>query len=227
MKIIVIGGGKVGFYLIKTLKNKKHDITLIEKDKDLCEKISDQIDIDIINGDGTDIEVLKDADIDVADVVAAVTGKDEENLVICQVAKQNFNIQHTMARVNNPKNQTLFKSLGVDNTVCSTQVITNLIDWECESDKIKIIQTFERGEMVLVEVEIDEKITWCNKAIKDLNIPINTVIVSVFREGQVIYPKGNTIIQDHDKVVIVTDSKNMINEGKKIYSVLEESLFKH
>ena len=227
MKVIVIGGGKVGFYLIKTLKNKKHDITLIEKDKDLCEKISDQIDIDIINGDGTDIEVLKDADIDVADVVAAVTGKDEENLVICQVAKQNFNIQHTMARVNNPKNQTLFKSLGVDNTVCSTQVITNLIDWECESDKIKIIQTFERGEMVLVEVEIDEKITWCNKAIKDLNIPINTVIVSVFREGQVIYPKGNTIIQDHDKVVIVTDSKNMINEGKKIYSVLEESLFKH
>jgi trk system potassium uptake protein TrkA len=132
-----------------------------------------------------------------------------------------------MARVNNPKNQTLFKSLGVDNTVCSTQVITNLIDWECESDKIKIIQTFERGEMVLVEVEIDNKITWCNKAIKDLNIPINTVIVSIFREGQVIYPKGNTIIQDHDKVVIVTDSKNMINEGKKIYSVLEESLFKH
>ena len=227
MKVIVIGGGKVGFYLIKTLKNKKHDITLIEKDKELCEKISDQIDIDIINGDGTDIEVLKDADIDVADVVAAVTGKDEENLVICQVAKQNFNIQHTMARVNNPKNQALFKTLGVDNTVCSTQVITNLIDWECESDKIKIIQTFERGEMVLVEVEIDNKINWCNKAIKDLDIPINTVIVSVFREGQVIYPKGNTIIQDHDKVVIVTDSKNMINEGKKIYSVLEESLFKH
>ena len=227
MKIIVIGGGKVGFYLIKTLKNKKHDITLIEKDKELCEKISHEIDIDVINGDGTDIEVLKDADIDVADVVAAVTGKDEENLVICQVAKQNFNIQHTMARVNNPKNQALFKQLGVDNTVCSTQVITNLIDWECESDKIKIIQTFERGEMVLVEIEIDNKITWCNKAIKDLNIPINTVIVSVFREGQVIYPKGNTIIQDHDKVVIVTDSKNMINEGKKIYSVLEESLFKH
>ncbi len=227
MKVIVIGGGKVGFYLIKTLKNKKHDITLIEKDKELCEKISNQIDIDIINGDGTDIEVLKDADIDVADVVAAVTGKDEENLVICQVAKQNFNIQHTMARVNNPKNQALFKELGVDNTVCSTQVITNLIDWECESDKIKIIQTFERGEMVLVEVEIDNKINWCNKAIKDLDIPINTVIVSVFREGQVIYPKGNTIIQDHDKVVIVTDSKNMINEGKKIYSVLEESLFKH
>ena len=227
MKIIVIGGGKVGFYLIKTLKNKKHNITLIEKDKELCEKISNQIDIDIINGDGTDIEVLKDADIDVADVVAAVTGKDEENLVICQVAKQNFNIQHTIARVNNPKNQALFKSLGVDNTVCSTQVITNLIDWECESDKIKIIQTFERGEMVLVEVEIDNKITWCNKAIKDLNIPINTVIVSVFREGQVIYPKGNTIIQDHDKVVIVTDSKNMISEGKKIYSVLEESLFKN
>lgn len=227
MKVIVIGGGKVGFYLIKTLKNKKHDITLIEKDKKLCEKISDEIDIEIINGDGTDIEVLKDADIEVADVVAAVTGKDEENLIICQVSKKNFDIQHTIARVNNPKNQKLFKLLGVDSTVCSTQVITNLIEWECESDKIKIIQTFERGEMVLVEAEIDKKIVWCNKAIKDIKMPIDSVIVSIFREGHVIYPKGDTIIQEHDKVVLVTDSKNMVNENKKAYSVLEKYLFKN
>jgi trk system potassium uptake protein TrkA len=227
MKVIVIGGGKVGFYLIKTLKNKKHEVTLIEKDKKLCEKISDEIDIEIINGDGTDIEVLKDADIDVADVVAAVTGKDEENLIICQVSKKNFNIQHTIARVNNPKNQKLFKLLGVDSTVCSTQVITNLIEWECESDKIKIIQTFERGEMVLVEVEIDKKIVWCNKAIKNLKIPINSVIVSIFRDGHVIYPKGDTVIKEYDKVVLVTDSKNMVNETQRAYSVLEKCLFKN
>lgn len=227
MKVIVIGGGKVGFYLINTLKNKKHDVTLIEKDKNLCEKISEQVDIDIINGDGTDIDVLNDADIDVADVVAAVTGKDEENLVICQVAKNNFSIQHTIARVNNPKNQQLFKTLGVDSTVCSTQVITNLIDWECESERIRILQIFERGEMILVEVDIDKKTSWCDKLVKNLDIPVNCVLVSVFRDGEVIYPKGDTLIKENDKVVLVTDSNNMTNEDGKNYSRLEKALFKH
>lgn len=227
MKVIVIGGGKVGFYLINTLKNKKHDVTLIEKDKNLCEKISEQVDIDIINGDGTDIDVLKDADIDVADVVAAVTGKDEENLVICQVVKNNFNIQHTIARVNNPKNQQLFKTLGVDSTVCSTQVITNLIDWECESEKIRILQIFERGETILAEVDIDKKASWCDKLVKNLDIPANCVLVSVFRDGEVIYPKGDTLIKENDKVVLVTDSNNMTNEDGKNYSRLEKALFKH
>lgn len=227
MKVIVIGGGKVGFYLINTLKNKKHDVTLIEKDKNLCEKISEQVDIDIINGDGTDIDVLKDADIDVADVVAAVTGKDEENLVICQVVKNNFNIQHTIARVNNPKNQQLFKTLGVDSTVCSTQVITNLIDWECESEKIRILQIFERGEIILAEVDIDKKASWCDKLVKNLNIPVNCVLVSVFRDGEVIYPKGDTMIKENDKIVLVTDSDNMTNEDGKNYSKLEKALFRH
>lgn len=227
MKVIVIGGGKVGFYLINTLKNKKHDVTLIEKDKSLCEKISEQVDIDIINGDGTDIDVLKDADIDVADVVAAVTGKDEENLVICQVVKNNFNIQHTIARVNNPKNQQLFKTLGVDSTVCSTQVITNLIDWECESERIRILQIFERGETILVEVDIDKKTSWCDKLVKNLDIPVNCVLVSVFRDGEVIYPKGDTLIKENDKVVLVTDSNNMTNENGKNYSKLEKALFRH
>lgn len=225
MRVVVIGGGKVGFYLIKTLKQKKHKVILIEKDKKLCNQISERLDIDIINGDGTDINVLKDADIDIADVVAAVTGKDEENLIICQVVKNNFNIQHTIARVNNPKNQEIFKMLGVDNTVCSTQVITNLVDWECESEQIKITQIFERGEMVLVEVEVDKKVSWCNKYIKDLNLPYNSVLVSIFRNREVIYPKGDTLIQEKDKVLLVTDSSNMISKNKDTYSVLENSIF--
>lgn len=225
MKVIVIGGGKVGFYLAKTLKQRRHEVTVIEKDLELCNKIAQQIDVDVINGDGTDIDVLKDADIDITDVVAAVTGKDEENLVICQVVKNNFNVQQTIARVNNPKNQTLFKTLGVDNTVCSTQVITNLIDWECESEQIRIIQIFERGQMLLVEIQIDKKMTWCNKYVKDLNIPENTVLTSIFRDDKVVYPNGDTLIKEKDKVVIVTDNNNMVSLNSK--TPLEKVLFKH
>lgn len=225
MKILVIGGGKVGYYLIKTLKQNKHEITLIEKDKNICNKVAEQLEVDVINGDGMDLSVLKDSDIDIADVVAAVTGKDEENLIICQIAKKNFNVSHTIARVNNPKNQAIFKMLGVDNTVCSTQVITNLIDWECESNQIRIIQTFEKGNMILVEVEINNKTSWCNKYVKNLKFPKDSVLVSIFRNNQVIYPKGDTLIQSKDRVVLVTDISNMSKKNKNSNSELEKAIF--
>lgn len=127
MKAIIVGGGKVGYYLLKTLKEKRYEVTLIESNVDLCNKIAEEIGGDIICGDGSDVQVMQEAGIEYADVVAAVTGKDEENLVICQMAKLNFNIQKTIARINNPKNSDIFIKLGVDNTVCSTEVIANLI----------------------------------------------------------------------------------------------------
>ncbi|MCB2291478.1 TrkA family potassium uptake protein [Clostridium sp. CS001] len=130
MRVIVVGGGKVGYYLIKALKEKKHSVVLIEKDIEICEKIAEELQVYVICGDASDIEVLKDASIEEVDVVAAVTGKDEENLVICQMVKVNFNIKETIARINNPKNTAIFKALGVNKTVCSTQVICNLIEEE-------------------------------------------------------------------------------------------------
>lgn len=225
MKVIVIGGGKVGFYLAKNLLNRRHNVTLIEKSKEVCNKISNKLDIDIIYGDGTDMEVLKDSDIDIADVVVAATGKDEENLVICEVAKENFNIQETIARVNNPKNQYVFKMLSVDKTVCSTEVISNLIDWEFESEQVRILQIFERGNMVLAEIYLDTNISWCNKYIKDIVMPMEFVIVYIYRDSEVIYPKGDLLLNENDKVVIVTDSINVKSKSQFIYSPLEEALF--
>ncbi|WP_042275296.1 potassium channel family protein [[Clostridium] dakarense] len=225
MKVIVIGGGKVGFYLAKNLVNRKHDVTLIEKDKNLCNEISNKINIDIIHGDGTDLDVLKDAEIDIADVIVAATGKDEENLVICEVVKENFNIKQIISRINNPKNKEVFKMLSVDKTVCSTEVISNLIDWEFENEQIRILQIFERGNMVLVEIYIDKNITWCNKSIKDLNMPFDFVIVYIYRDSKVIYPKGDLLLEEDDKIVIATDSKNIKSKSQFIYSKLEEALF--
>ncbi|WP_142414045.1 potassium channel family protein [Hathewaya massiliensis] len=130
MKAIIVGGGKVGYYLFKTLRNRDFHVTLIEEDRDRCTKISEDLDGDIICGDGSDINVLMDAGITETQIIAAVTGKDEENLVICQVAKLTFSVDKTIARINNPKNKEIFKELGVDNTVCSTEVISEIIDEE-------------------------------------------------------------------------------------------------
>ncbi len=127
MNIIIVGGGKVGYYLLRSLKSN-HNISLIEKDKGLCEKIAEDHQDLILWGDGTALDVLMDAGIESADVIVAATGKDEENLIICQIAKFNFKIKETIARVNNPKNIEVFKRLGVDKTVCSTEVIANMIE---------------------------------------------------------------------------------------------------
>ena len=127
MDIIIVGGGKVGYYLLKSL-HKQHDVVLIEKNRDVCEKIAEEFNDMILWGDGTSLEVLKDAAIEDANVVVAATGKDEENIIICQIAKSHFNISKTIARVNNPKNIKVFEQLGVDKTVCSTEVIANMIE---------------------------------------------------------------------------------------------------
>lgn len=112
MKVIIVGGGKVGYYLLKMLKDKRYEITLIEKSRKICNKIAEDFNIAIICGDGTDLDVLKDAGIEDAEVVAAVTGKDEENLVICQITKNTFSVNKTIARINNPKNRLIFKTRG-------------------------------------------------------------------------------------------------------------------
>lgn len=211
MKAIVVGGGKVGYYLLKTLREKNYDVTLIEKDKSLCSKIAEDIGGHIICGDGSDVEVLKDADIEEAEVVAAVTGKDEENLVVCQMAKVNFNVGKTIARINNPKNRGIFKALGVDNTVCSTEVIANLIEGEFDSEELRIVQTLDKGEMILLEVPINKKSAWKNKIIRLLELPRDSVIVSIIRKDHVVFPRGDIEIKEGDKVLLVTNAEEKIN----------------
>lgn len=127
MKIIIVGGGKVGYYLMKSMIESGNNVCLIESQKNLCEKIAEEFNDIVVWGDGTSLEVLYDAGIEQAEVVVAATGKDEENLTICQIAKLNFKVQKTIARINNPKNIQVFKALGVDKTVCSTEVIADLI----------------------------------------------------------------------------------------------------
>lgn len=208
MKAVIVGGGKVGYYLFKTLREKHFDVVLVERERSLCNKIAEEFDGEIICGDGTDPEVLKDADIDRAEVVAAVTGKDEENLVICQMAKINFSVNKTIARINNPKNRPIFKALGVDRTVCSTEVISSLIEGAIGNEEVRLVQTLDRGEILLLESEITVRSPWSSKIIQNLNIPKDCVIVSIIRNDKVVYPSGNIEIKAGDRVLLVTSLEN-------------------
>lgn len=217
MRSIIIGGGKVGYYLFKTLHERGHEVVLIERDRDTCQRIAEDISADVILGDGTNIDVLKDAGIENAEIVAAVTGTDEENLVICKIAKLRFNINRTIARVNNPKNVEMFKILGIDTTVCSTAVIVNLIESEVNQGDIRVINTFERGSMVLAETMINEKMIWTNKKVAELTLPEECIFVSILRGNASIYPKGDTLILTGDKVLLVTSAKTLPNLSEFLY----------
>jgi K+ transport systems, NAD-binding component len=205
MKTIIIGGGKIGYNLFKTLRERGYEVILIERDKDTCIRIAEDFDTDVIWGDGTNLEVLKEAGIEEAEIVAAVTGTDEENLVICQIAKLSFQSKKTIARVNNPKNTIMFKNLGIDNTVCSTEVIANLIEFSFDKEDYRILNTFERGAMILAELAIRENNPWCSKTVKELELPKECVIVSILHGDSVIYPRGDSFIQQDDKILIITN----------------------
>ena len=133
MNICIIGGGKVGFHLAKELIHHKHRVTVIEQDKKLCYVISNQLDVKIINGDGTSIDVLNTAGLNSDyNVFIGTTGTDEVNLISCQLAKKVFGIEKTVARVNNPKNTNIMSKLGVDFTVSTTLTIAKLLEIKAE-----------------------------------------------------------------------------------------------
>lgn len=218
MKTIIIGGGKIGYNLFKTLVERKRDVILIEKDKEVCIKIAEEINGTVIYGDGTDIDVLNDAGIKDAEIIAAVTGSDEENLIICQIAKLTFGYMKTIARVNNPKNTVMFKNLGIDNTVCSTEVIANLIEYSINNEDYRVVSMIGKGPMILVELTIKEHNLWSEQQVKNLNLPHECVLVSVLRNDEVIYPKGDTMIQTFDKVLIVTNNTALSHIVNELYA---------
>ncbi|MEI7885162.1 MAG: TrkA family potassium uptake protein [Clostridia bacterium] len=203
MESIIIGGGKIGYNLLKTLREKNYQVMLIEKDQATCMKIADELDADVIYGDGTDLEILREAGIEGAEIVAAVTGTDEGNMVICQIAMTNFNVKKTIARVNNPKNIALFKALGISRIVCSTAVIADMIEYELDREDYHVIQTFDHGAMVLVEISISIEHPWRNIKIADIPLPKKCIIISVVHEEEVIYPTGDTLISEDDKVLLI------------------------
>ncbi|MEA4883959.1 MAG: TrkA family potassium uptake protein [Clostridia bacterium] len=128
MRIVVVGAGKVGYYLVKTLIDRGHHVSLVDRDPARCQRTAEQTGILTVCGDGTDPGALGDAGADAADVVAAATGEDEVNLVICQVAKKRFGVRHVVARVNNPKNRETLALLGVDTAISGTALIADAIE---------------------------------------------------------------------------------------------------
>ncbi|MEK6728366.1 MAG: NAD-binding protein [Candidatus Omnitrophota bacterium] len=220
MYIIVVGAGKVGYFLAKRLCQGKHTISIIEKDKNICEEVAKELEALVINGDGCDPHILEEAGIERADVIAAVTGEDEDNLIICQIAKERFNIRRTVGRVNNPDNEHTFSELGIDVPVDSTKIIAKVIEEEASFSDFVNLMSFKRGKLAIVRVDLPEDSPIINKEIKDVQLPPDSVLVSVVRGEEVIVPKGNTVLKPGDDVIALT----LIGNEPQLLSLLVGNL---
>ncbi len=221
MNIIVVGGGKVGFYLVQTLINHGHKATLIEENRVVCKKLANDLDIPIICGDGSSIAVLEAANITEADALISVTGKDQDNLVTCQLAKKRFNVPKTVARVNNPKNMEIMRLLGVDIPISSTNNIAALLEREVDAAAIKQLVTINRGEASLSEMQLPQDYELDGKTLMQLPLPEESIIVSITRKGNLIIPRGNTSIHSGDKIIVLC-ANTAVHELSEVLKLSEE-----
>ena len=205
MKVVVVGGGKVGYYLVKTLIEHNHHPTLIEIQKNLCKDLANDLDIPVICGDGTTIDALVDAGIETADAIVSVTGKDEDNLIACQLAKSVFHVKKTVVRANNPKNVDVMKQLGIDITVNTTDNIARSLEREIDLTAIKQIVSLHHGEVSIEEIQLPEQnYPLSGKTLAELRLPEIFVVVSITRGDNLIIPRGNTQIIGGDKIMVLT-----------------------
>ena len=205
MRIMLIGGGNVGYYLTKSLSVEKHHIMIVEEDRSRCEQITSDLGskhIEITCGDGTDVECLREAGIFNTDVLVAVTGHDQNNLVACQLAKDYFGVKKTISRVKNPKNIRAFEQLGVDSVISSTERIAGIINQELDWADVNKLLKDRTCNVRLREITVGHGSAFEHKCLKDLGLPKGIILIAVLRGNQAIIPSGETCLETGDMIVI-------------------------
>ena len=216
MYVIVIGGGKVGFALAKELVEANHEVLVIEQDAAKVAEIIDDLGDIVMEGDGCEATVLEKAGTSRADIFLAVTGDDEDNLVACQVAKQRFNVARTVARINNPKNEEIFRRLEVDITVSATSAIMAHIEPELPTHHLVPLMKLQGSGLEIVELRIPDDSRIVGQPIKNVMLPYQSMIsLIVGEDGRPKVPSGDTIVHAGDQVVAVTmhESEESLREA--------------
>lgn len=201
MYIMIGGGGQVGYYLAKELLSQPHEVLVLEKDPRRFKQLKEQLGANNVGkGDACEVRVLEEFGCQRADMVIAVTGDDEDNLVICQVAKSRFNVKRTVARVNNPRNTDLFQMLGIERTVSPTEMILHTIESEIPHRKLLPLMELSRAGLHLVELSVPNDSSAAGQTISDLRLPTECNLVLITRDDEPVIPRGNTVIQADDMI---------------------------
>ena len=206
MRVVIIGGGNLGYYLTKNMLDRDYEVNLVERNKTRCMELANKLDAEVIYGDGTELEVLTRAGVGRADCVICVTGKDQDNLVACQIAKKKFMVKIVIARANNPRNLEALRRLGADNAMSTTEIITRMIEQEVDSAGMHLLASLNRGKAAISAITLPEQSHLDGRALKNISMPPSSLIVSIVRRERLIIPQGDTIIHSGDEIVAVCEN---------------------
>ncbi len=212
MRVVIAGGGSVGRFIAQQLHEGNHDVLILDNDPAVvrsAQRSGEPAGVSWLEADACEATRLAEAQVDKADVVAAVTGDDEDNLVVSLLAKQEFGVPRVVARVNNPKNEWMFNALwGVDVAVSTPHLITALVQEAVSVGSFVRLLSFEGGKAKLAEVTLAEGSPAADKEIVELNLPRDATVVAVIRQERVVVPRGDTLIRVGDEVVVLVTSES-------------------
>ena len=205
MYIIIVGAGKVGWNLARELLEKGHEVTLIENGRERYLTVEQELEHNVQYGDATELWVLERAGVSRADMVIAVTGDDEDNILICQVAKEKYLVDRIIARVNNPRNRPHFELLGVRPVVSATDLILRLIEHEVPEYGLVHLLDLPEQRLEIIEMSLPDESWAAGRKVGELDLPEGSLLISVVRDGTGFVPSVETILQVGDRVLAVLD----------------------
>ncbi len=203
--VIIAGAGKVGWNLARELMDTGHEVTLIEQDRRRYLTVEQELEHAVQYGDATELWVLERAGIQRADLVVAVTGDDEDNLLICQVAKEKYLCERIIARVNNPRNRQYFELLGIQPAVSATDLILRLIEHEVPRYGLVHLLDLPEERLEIIELVVSDDAPAVGQQVSEITVPEGALIISVLRGGTGFVPRADTVVEAGDEVLVVLD----------------------
>ncbi|MFP4249258.1 MAG: potassium channel family protein [Armatimonadota bacterium] len=207
MRVLVVGGGKLLYFLSRSLMSRDHRVTIINRDQDECKRLARILHAVVIYGDGSAPHVLEEAGAYEADAVLAVTPNDEDNLVICQTASVRFNVPRVLALVNDPDHEETFHALGVS-AVSPTRILSRLLEQQMSFEDVEQLIPVAEGQINVTELTLDEESPASGMALRDVLLPDESLIAAVLRRGRPIIPSGATVLRERDQLIVISLPEN-------------------
>lgn len=219
MNILVVGGGKVVYFLARAFLSKGYNVTVINRHLEECTQLARTLRATIVHGDGSDPRILEESGAYMADALVAVTSRDQKNLVVCQMAVRKFQIPRAIALVNDPENEIVFDKLGIQ-AISPTRILSSLIEQKTGLEDILNLIPLHEGKINVTEILLDQPSEVIGKSLSEISLPENSLIASIVRHDEIIIPHGATILRQSDKLIVMTTPDN---HGKVIKTFTGET----